>query len=293
MNKPSTSSLIFIDKPECLNCSSQLNDDNLECPYCTQVFCRICIESSCDSSNHEHYCPTCYNKKNIDCLDPNCSALFCYECCKKLNEKLTSNVTEELNSTVKIMCPQCGNAEMYGSNVVMYYSYRIIEYKIAQESESKSDVSISFPNTVWTNGDYVPESGTLEENYNRIISVIHFNADHIQFSDKKEHCPLLIINEPAEYTCPENDNNVRLHQYNQSLIAAYISHFISFTARNNRFKECVTLDDAFLDRTYDYDFTTSKDANRTFQRGPEPYTRLCGWDRKAIKVLGNMKMLNG
>ncbi|CAF1984908.1 unnamed protein product, partial [Rotaria magnacalcarata] len=281
INKPSTSSLIFIDKPECLNCLSQLNDDNLECPYCTQVFCRICIESSCDNTNHEHHCPTCYNKvrlseyrksKIIDkfemegtsaleclycrlipekhrlCLNPNCSALFCYQCCKRLNDKLTSTIKQESNSTVKIKCPQCEKADMYESNAVMYYSSRIMEYKIAQESESKSVLSKSLPNTVWKNEDYVPDKGTLEENYNRIISVIHFKADHIQFSDKKEHCPLLIINEPAEYTCPESirlsywnidndinrwedDQNVRFYQYNQSSIAAYIPHFSNATAR--------------------------------------------------------------
>ncbi|CAF1312144.1 unnamed protein product [Rotaria sp. Silwood1] len=336
INKPSTSSLPFIDKPECLNCLSQLNDDNLECPHCTQVFCRICIESSCDNTNHEHYCPTCSNKvklseyrksKIIDkfetegisafecfichsipekhrlCLDPNCSALFCYDCWEKSNDKNILNTNQDSDSTGKFKCLQCKKADVYESNAVMYYSCRVIEYQIAEEVESKSVVSKSLPNTAWKKEDYLPEKGTLEENHNRIVSVIHFNDSHIQFSDKKEDCPLLIINEPPEYTCPESlrlsywnteneinrwedDKNVQFYSYNQNSNAVYKLHFTSFTARNNRFEERIMLDKAFFDTTYDYDFTKKNDAGRTFQRGPEPYTRPCGWYRKAIKVLG-------
>ncbi|CAF2867725.1 unnamed protein product [Rotaria sp. Silwood2] len=195
---------------------------------------------------------------------------------------------------------------MYESNAVIYYSRRIIKYQIAQEVESKLAVSLiseSLPNTVWKEEDYLPEKGTLKENHNRIISVIQFNDGHIQFSNKKEHCPLLIINEPPEYTCPESlrlsywntdneinqwkdDKNIQFYQYNQSSVATYIPHFSDFTVRNCRFQECVMLDVAFLDGMYDYDFTTINDARKTFQHGPEPYTRPCGWYRKAIKVLG-------
>jgi hypothetical protein len=338
INKASIFSLPSIDKPECLNCLSHLNDNNLECPHCTQVFCQLCIQSSYDDTQRDHCCPKCHNKVELSayrksriigkyekegisafkclicnsipekhrlCLDSNCSALFCDNCCKKTNEH-QSSTTEISNSTKSIKCPQCKTADTYISGAVSYYIVRIIEYQIAQEVESNlgtSSISKPLPNTIWKQEDFLPEKGTLEENYKRIISVIQFNSDHIQFDNKEEHCPLLIINEPPEYICPESlrlsywntidkmnrwedDKNVQFYKYNQSSIAAYIPHFTDFTARNIRFAEHIMLDTAFLDTTYDYDFTTINDAGRTFQRGPEPYKRPCGWYRKAIKVLG-------
>jgi hypothetical protein len=336
INNPSTYSLLLVDKPECINCLSSLNDDNLECPYCTQVFCRICIESSYDDETRDRCCPKCHNlvelsayqkstiirkfeeegisafkclncklipKSHRLCRDPKCSALFCYNCCKKATEFQASSTTQELNTTGTIKCLQCKTGDTYVSCAVLYYTARIIAYQTAQEVESTNP---SFPNTVWKEEDYLAEKGMLEENHNRIISVIQFNGEHIQFDNNQESCPLLIINEPFEYTCPEslqlsywnadnqinrweNDKNVQFYRYNKGSIAAAIPHFSIFTARNTRFRENIMLDKAFLDITYDYDFTTINDTGQTFLRGPEPYTRPCGWYRKSIRVFGKFE----
>lgn len=40
----------------------------------------------------------------------------------------------------------------------------------------------------------------------------------------------------------------------------------------------------FFHPQYDYDFTNVKDTGKTFQRGSEPYTRPCGWNRVALRV---------
>ncbi|CAI8019175.1 Ubiquitin-like protein [Geodia barretti] len=46
------------------------------------------------------------------------------------------------------------------------------------------------------------------------------------------------------------------------------------------------MDDSLLDRNYDYDFRKVVDGSKKFYRGGYLYTRPCGWDRKALKVLG-------
>ena len=46
------------------------------------------------------------------------------------------------------------------------------------------------------------------------------------------------------------------------------------------------MDDSLLDRNYDYDFRKVVDGSKQFYRGGYLYTRPCGWDRKALKVLG-------
>jgi hypothetical protein len=333
INNASTSSLpSSSDKPECLNCLSSLNDDNLECPHCTQLFCRICIESSYYDGTRERCCPKCHNlvelsayrkstiigkfenegisafeclncksipKSHRLCLDPKCSALFCYNCCKKAIELQSSLTTQELTSTGTIKCLKCKTTDTYVSGAVTYYIARITAYQTAKEVESTKP---SFPNTIWKEEDYLPKMGTLEENHNRIISVIQFNGDHILFDNKEENRPLLIINEPPEYTCPEsiqlsywnseneinrweNDKNVQFHKYSKDSIAAYIPHFSTFTARNTRFREHIKLDETFLSIIYDFDFTNINDAGKTFYRGGELYKRPCTWYRKGIRVL--------
>jgi hypothetical protein len=114
---------------------------------------------------------------------------------------------------------------------------------------------------------------------------------------------LLVINEPAEYTCPESlqlsywqtengtnrwedDKKAQFYKYNHTSIATYIPHFTEFTARNTRFTENIVLDVACLDILYDYDFTEIDHAGHTFARSSELYTHPCGWYRKAIRVLG-------
>lgn len=49
------------------------------------------------------------------------------------------------------------------------------------------------------------------------------------------------------------------------------------------------MDDSLLDRNYDYDFRKVVDGSKTFYRGDYLYTRPCGWDRKALKVLGRYR----
>ena len=46
------------------------------------------------------------------------------------------------------------------------------------------------------------------------------------------------------------------------------------------------MDDSMLDPNYDYDFRRVQDGAKRFYRGGQLYTRPCGWDRKALKVLG-------
>lgn len=46
------------------------------------------------------------------------------------------------------------------------------------------------------------------------------------------------------------------------------------------------MDDSLLDPNYDYDFRKVQDGAKKFYRGNYLYTRPCGWDRKALKVLG-------
>ncbi len=333
----STSSISLADKPECLNCLSPLNDDHLGCPRCTQVFCRICIEYNYADDTRDQCCPACffpveiadYRKSTIIgkferegvsalaclkcrsiprshrlCCDPKCSALFCYDCCKQATEPQPSTTIQEHNSTGTMKCLQCKTTDTYVSGAVTYYTVRIAAYRTAQEVESYSETSlsnVSLPNTVWKEEDCLPELGTFEENYNRIIPVIRFDGEHIQFGNENRNCPLLIINEPFEYMCPEslqlsywnteneknrweNDKNVRFFKYNHSSIAAYIPHFSTLAARNSRFREHFTLDKRDLAIEYDYDFTAINDAGTTFTRGSERYTRPCKWYRKALRV---------
>ena len=46
------------------------------------------------------------------------------------------------------------------------------------------------------------------------------------------------------------------------------------------------LDGSLLAPNYDYDFTSVNDSNTKFYRGDFVYTRPCGWQRKAMKVVG-------
>jgi hypothetical protein len=46
------------------------------------------------------------------------------------------------------------------------------------------------------------------------------------------------------------------------------------------------MDDSLLDPNYDFDFRNVRDGAKKFYRGDYLYTRPCGWDRKALKVLG-------
>ena len=46
------------------------------------------------------------------------------------------------------------------------------------------------------------------------------------------------------------------------------------------------IDSSLLDPSYDYDFTNVTDGDKKFRRGDFVYTRPCGWQRKAIKVIG-------
>lgn len=46
------------------------------------------------------------------------------------------------------------------------------------------------------------------------------------------------------------------------------------------------MDDSLLHPSYDYDFRQVNDGDKKFYRGGYLYTRPCGWDRKALKVLG-------
>lgn len=336
INQASISSLLPIDKLKCLNCMSEITDDNLECPQCTQVFCRICIESYYNDQTRSHHCPKCCNQIELSayrklsiiakfekegicafecsnckriqekcrlCLNPSCSTLFCMDCYEILCKKQMST-TEKIDLSQGMKCLRCKTSNTYISSAVIYYINRIREYQEAEQVASKS-VAL-FPSTKWKHEKFVPKTGNLEENYNRCTSTIKFNGDHIHFGDNSKDQPLLQINEPPEYTCPEslqlcywndddeikrweNDKNIRFFSYNQNSVAAYVPHFSEFSINHNRFRENVLLDEAFLDQTYDYDFTTIDDSGKTFQRGPEPYKRPCGWYRKAIKVLGKFE----
>ena len=46
------------------------------------------------------------------------------------------------------------------------------------------------------------------------------------------------------------------------------------------------LDNTLLAPSFDYDFTNVTDGSTTFYRGQFVYTRPCGWQRKAMKVIG-------
>lgn len=46
------------------------------------------------------------------------------------------------------------------------------------------------------------------------------------------------------------------------------------------------MDESLLDPNYDFDFRKVQDGTKKFYRGNYLYTRPCGWDRKALKVLG-------
>ncbi|UJR24456.1 hypothetical protein I4U23_005832 [Adineta vaga] len=328
INNPSIDSLPIINKPECFNCLSELHEDNLECPQCTQVFCRECIESSYDDSIRHHCCPKCHQEINLSdyqrstiigrfelegisvfkclkcdkipsshrlCRDPNCAALYCYNCCQENSEHLDSNTT--------MKCPRCKVSNTYVSSAVVYFIRRIITYQVIETDEELSMNPSVLPKTVWREEDWIPEVGNLQENDNRIMSVIEFIGNHIKFIQRLEHRPRLIIHEPYEYACPEslqlsywnndpdkncweNDTNTKFEKYDQRSIVAYISHFSKFTTRNTRLRDVVMLDKAFLDIVYDYDFTSINDRGKVFYRGPERYIRPCGWYRIAIRVLG-------
>ena len=46
------------------------------------------------------------------------------------------------------------------------------------------------------------------------------------------------------------------------------------------------IDGSLLAPSFDYDFTNQSDGDKTFYRGNFVYTRPCGWQRKAMKVIG-------
>lgn len=339
INYPSTTSLLpLVNKPECSNCLSLLDDDNLECPYCTQIFCRTCIEHNYVDDSDDRCCPKCHNLVNISdyrrstiigrlekegisalqcsechqvsmyhrlCCDPNCATLFCNNCYKRIASSQSVPVTQAHGSHETIKCLQCNTANTFVSNAVLYYSERIIEYQTAKNIESLSNISLArctLPNSVWTEEEWSPDEGTLEENYNRLLSVINFKGSHIHFGEENKERPLLVINEPPEFMCPEtlqlsywsseseisqweNDNRVVFFEYNRRSVAAYIPHFSKLTVRSSRFRDHFMLDESFLCVTYDYDFINTKDQNISYMRGGLSYKRPCGWYRKAIRVV--------
>ncbi|KAJ8335263.1 hypothetical protein SKAU_G00409020 [Synaphobranchus kaupii] len=54
-------------------------------------------------------------------------------------------------------------------------------------------------------------------------------------------------------------------------------------------KELFVNEEDFFDPLYDYDFTHITDGAAAFNRGGERYSRPCGWNRIALKVLGKYK----
>ena len=49
------------------------------------------------------------------------------------------------------------------------------------------------------------------------------------------------------------------------------------------------MSETMLDPNYDYDFRSVHDGTKRFFRGGKLYTRPCGWDRKALKVLNRYR----
>ena len=294
-NHPSTFSLCLPDRPECFNCLSSLNDDNLECPHCTEVFCRPCIEFIYNDDTNDHCCPKCHNlvamsdyrrstiigrfvadgisaleclkchtipRRHRLCSDPACSALFCENCYRQIADSQPGFGDQDNNNPELQKCFQCRTAHTFVSNAVLYYSGRIIEYQTARNIESFSTISsesYTLPNTVWKEEEWLPNEGSLKENYSRLISVIHFKSPHIEFDDQMNR-PSLIINEPFEYICPEslqlkywdginqweNDTSVRFFQRNSSSVVAYVPHFSKFTVFNNRIIDHIVLHKSLL-----------------------------------------------
>lgn len=60
----------------------------------------------------------------------------------------------------------------------------------------------------------------------------------------------------------------------------------ALTAPEESLKTTVKINTAdFFHPQYDYDFTNVKDGDRQFLRGDERYTRPCGWNRAALRVV--------
>ncbi|CAF1048062.1 unnamed protein product [Adineta ricciae] len=329
-NSPSLCSLSICEKPECFNCLTPLSDEDFQCPKCTQVFCRQCIESNPSENPQSYFCPKCYSlNKLFDyqmsntigkfvkigisafqcvkcgsipeqhriCRDPKCATLICYPCC-------SNETTNEIDK-----CPKCRINDIYHNTTVSYFIQKILLYdriKNRDIDDHSVIVDDSIPRTMWTEEDWRPRFGNFKENFDRIISVIEFDGNHIEFPGEIQSRPKLIINEPYEYSCPEslqvsywydhpdkncweNDKTTQFYTKDQSTISTYISHFSKFTIRNTRLVDFIMLDKALLNIVYDYDFTLENGVNRIEYRGPERYFRPRGWYRIAIDVLRKYK----
>ena len=80
------------------------------------------------------------------------------------------------------------------------------------------------------------------------------------------------------------EDDKALHEYK---IRANSTIHLSIKAKGGAKTEVFFIDNTYLDPQYDYDFRKVNDGSKKFMRGGYQYYRPCGWNRYAIKVLGN------
>jgi len=148
----------------------------------------------------------------------------------------------------------------------------------------------------------VPQYGTVKEAQKLTSTIIEVNLPE-GLSINQSSKPIIQINEPPEYFCPEScipcyfdektnmwvdyDSSQRFSAAeNGRSVSATISHFTPVAARWSRLQEKWGLQPQFLDPSFDYDFTKIDDTGKQFFRGTKEYKRPVGWTRYAINVSG-------
>ncbi|CAF1690737.1 unnamed protein product, partial [Adineta ricciae] len=124
------------------------------------------------------------------CRDPKCATLICYPYCSNEIDK----------------CPKCQINDIYHNTTVSYFIQKFLLYdriKNREINDHSMIVNDSIPRTMWIEEDWRPKFGNFKENFDRIISVIEFDGNHIEFADEIQSRTKLIINEQYEYLCYE------------------------------------------------------------------------------------------
>jgi len=227
----------------------------------------------------------------VACYAPDCARLRCRKCLETKEKSSKGSGTE---------CGAC-HSTMRESRAIVGIAMRFkeLEEGMALEQRSKTtECKGAMALVDYSQHAIVPEFGDYGQNLSRACEVITADAKERIFKTDK---PKLEISEPAEYFCPSTH---KLAYFNETTgmwcaegepmqatadggaAQVEVPHFSSFSAQSTRFKMLLSVNLAFFDEHWDYDFTNTNDSGTVHRRGLEIYRRPVGYYRCAIKVAG-------